>query len=169
VQRTATLRAIKDLLPEDDQDLQSAAPEHGQLPVVVLSDSPSISAQPLPTWEDPAVQFAITLVEGKWRVPILRQLQGGAVRVGELRRRLKPISKKVLNQHLRDMARDGLVIRTDQPGRVPQVEYSLARPLGYAVLNLIRAVSEWSDEHFNQITRDAARLSRDLSKLASKI
>lgn len=169
MQPTATLRAIGDLLPEDNQVVRSAAPVHGEMSVVVLSDRPNVPARPLPTWEDPAVQFAITLVEGKWRVPILRQLQGGAVRVGELRRRLKPISKKVLNQHLRDMARDGLVIRTDQPGRVPQVEYSLAKPLGYAVLNLLRAVAEWGDEHFRQITSDAARLSRDASKLASKI
>lgn len=164
MQRTATVRAIGDLPTEVSQDLQSAEAVRRELSVVVLSDRASIPAQSQPTWEDPAVQFAITLVEGKWRIPILRQLQGGAVRVGELRRRLKPISKKVLNQHLRNMARDGLVIRIDQPGRVPQVEYSLARPLGHAVLNLLRAVAEWGDQHFNRITSDAARPSRDTSK-----
>jgi DNA-binding HxlR family transcriptional regulator len=167
--RTATSRAIEDLLTEDTQDLPSAGPVRSELSVVILSDRASVLAQSKPTWEDPAVQFAITLVEGKWRVPILRQLQGGAIRVGELRRRLSPISKKVLNQHLKDMAKDGLVIRTDLPGRVPQVEYSLAKPLGYAVLNLLRAVAEWSDEHFNQIMNGAGRLSRDASKLTSKI
>lgn len=169
MQRTATVRAIGDLPTEVSQDFPSAEPVCRELSVVVLSDRASVPAQSQPTWEDPAVQFAITLVEGKWRIPILRQLQGGAVRVGELRRRLKPISKKVLNQHLKDMASDGLVIRTDLPGRVPQVEYSLAKPLGYAVLDLLRAMAEWGDEHFNQVMSDAARLSRDASKLASKI
>jgi DNA-binding HxlR family transcriptional regulator len=55
------------------------------------------------TGEEPAVEFAISLIEGKWKVPILRQLQGGPIHLGELKRRLAPISKKVLNQHLRQM------------------------------------------------------------------
>lgn len=169
MQRTATLRPSGDLLAEDSQDLRSVALVHREVSVAIFPDRSSFTARPSLAWEDPGIQFAITLLEGKWRVPILQQLQGGAVRVGELRRRLSPISKKVLNQHLKEMGKDGLVTRTDSPGRVPQVEYSLAKPLGYAVLNLLRAVAEWSDEHFNQITSDAARLSRDASKLASKI
>jgi DNA-binding HxlR family transcriptional regulator len=75
-----------------------------------------------------AAQFAITLVEGKWRVPILRHLQSGPIHLGELKRRLSPVSKKVLNQHLRQMAKDGLIIRADLAGKVPRVEYLFGDP-----------------------------------------
>lgn len=97
--------------------------------------------------EEPAVQFVLSLVEGKWRVPILRQLQHGPVRLGALRRRLSPVSKKVLNQHLRQMAKDGLIVRTNLGGKVPHVEHSLTNPLGCAVLRLLDVMAEWSTQN----------------------
>lgn len=97
------------------------------------------------TGEGAAVQFAISLIEGKWKVPILRQLQGGPIHLGELKRRLAPISKKVLNQHLKQMVGRGLIARTDYAGKMPRVEYALANPLGYAVLDLLQAVANWAD------------------------
>lgn len=103
------------------------------------------------TCEELAAKFAITLVEGKWRVPILRHLQSGPIHVGELKRRLSPVSKKVLNQHLRQMLKDGLITRTDFAGKVPRVEYSLANPIGYAVLDLLKAIAEWGDRHYRQM------------------
>lgn len=97
------------------------------------------------TGEGAAVGFAISLIEGKWKVPILRQLQSGPIHLGELKRRLVPISKKVLNQHLKQMVGRGLIVRTEYPGKMPRVEYALANPLGYAVLDLLRAVADWAD------------------------
>jgi len=95
--------------------------------------------------EELAAQSAMTLIEGKWKVPILCQLQTGPMHLGELKRRLSPISKKVLNQHLRQMVKHGLIIRTDYVGKVPRVEYALANPLGHAVLDLLQAVANWAD------------------------
>lgn len=138
-----------------------------QAPVLFLADRLSVPEPPAPIWQEPAVQVAIALVEGKWRVPILRQLQNGTVRLGELRRRLSPVSKKVLNQHLRQMSDDGLVVRTDTPGRVPQVEYSLAIPLGYEVLKLLQVVSAWGDKNCLQVTNEIDRQDRDGQRFAS--
>lgn len=101
-----------------------------------------------------AVQFAITLLEGKWRVPILRQLQSGPIHFGELKRRLSPVSKKVLNQHLRQMVSDGLVVRTDVAGNMPRVEYSLSHPLGSAILDLLQTVAEWGDRNYPQFRHE---------------
>ncbi|HEX5235031.1 MAG TPA: helix-turn-helix domain-containing protein [Silvibacterium sp.] len=111
------------------------------------------------TCEELAARSAITLVDGKWRVSILRLLQNGPVHLGELKRRLSPVSKKVLNQHLRQMAKDGLVIRTEFAGNVPRVEYSLVNPLGYAVLELLRAIAEWGDKHRLSIEDDKVRIT----------
>jgi len=95
--------------------------------------------------EELAARSAITLVEGKWRVPILRHLQNGPTHFGELKRRLSPVSKKVLNQHLRQMVNHGLIIRTEYAGKVPRVEYALANPLGYALLDLLQTVANWTE------------------------
>jgi DNA-binding HxlR family transcriptional regulator len=89
------------------------------------------------------IQRAITLVQGKWRIAILCQLQDGSLRVGELRRRMRPISKKVLNQHLRNMEKDGLVVRTEVKGKIPHVEYALTNLLGCSVMFLLQTVALW--------------------------
>jgi DNA-binding HxlR family transcriptional regulator len=123
----------------------------GEASALFVVDSGSGRTKAFSTCEELAVQFAITLLEGKWRVPILRQLQSGPIHFGELKRRLSPVSKKVLNQHLRQMATDRLVIRTEVAGKMPRVEYSLSNPLGYAVLDLLQAVAEWGDKNYHQV------------------
>jgi DNA-binding HxlR family transcriptional regulator len=67
--------------------------------------------------------------------------------MGELRRILPQGSKKMLAQHLREMERDGLVVRKNLSGRVLHVEYSLSQSGGYAALHLISMLQDWSDEN----------------------
>jgi DNA-binding HxlR family transcriptional regulator len=69
------------------------------------------------------------------------------VRLGELRRILPQASKKMLAQHLREMERDGLVVRKNLSGRVLHVEYSLSESGGYATVHLISMLQDWSNEH----------------------
>jgi DNA-binding HxlR family transcriptional regulator len=168
VKQALTSRATDDLVRDEDPGLPNLTQGRGKVPVLFLADRLSVPEPPAPIWQEPTVQVAIALVEGKWRVPILRQLQNGTVRLGELRRKLSPVSKKVLNQHLRQMAIDGLVVRTDIPGRVPQVEYSLAIPLGYEVLNLLQVVSEWGDKNCRHVPNDIDQQDHDGRRLASK-
>lgn len=87
-------------------------------------------------------------------MPILRLLQSGPIHLGELKRKLSPVSKKVLNQHLRQMTIEGLITRTDFAGKVPRVEYSLANPIGHSVLDLLKAIAEWGDRHCPQMNDD---------------
>jgi DNA-binding HxlR family transcriptional regulator len=89
----------------------------GEASVLFVVDPGRDQAKAFSTCEELAVQFAITLLEGKWRVPILLQLQSGPIHFGELKRRLSPVSKKVLNQHLRQMVRDELIVRKDLAGK----------------------------------------------------
>ena len=49
----------------------------------------------------------------------------------------------MLTQHLREMERDGLIVRTDMSGKVPHVEYSLSNLRGRSVLNLIDFLVQW--------------------------
>lgn len=145
MQRTATSRTSEDLLQEDDSDLSESLLGDAQTSAVLVIDQRRKQENKFSTREELAAQSAMVLIEGKWKVPILCQLQTGPMHLGELKRRLSPISKKVLNQHLRQMVNHGLIIRTDYVGKVPRVEYALANPLGYAVLDLLQAVANWAD------------------------
>jgi DNA-binding HxlR family transcriptional regulator len=97
--------------------------------------------------EECSAQFAISLIQGKWKTPILSRLQLGPVRLGELHRIFPEASKKMLTQHLREMEKDGLVIRKDLSGRVRHVEYLLSDPLGFAVVQLIGTLAKWGSEY----------------------
>lgn len=93
------------------------------------------------------VQFAITLIQGKWKLAILFRLEKGPARLSQLRRLFPDASKKVLVQQLREMERDGLVLRTDLSHRLRHVEYSLSQTRGLAVLQLIDMLARWGTQH----------------------
>ena len=109
-----------------------------------------------PGEEDHPVQFAIALIHGKWKVGILSYLQRGPVRLSQLRRMFPQASKKVLAQQLREMVRDGLIVRTDLSGRLRHVEYSLSDSGGFAVLQLINALTEWGSHHASLLPKPEA-------------
>ena len=142
--RTATSWARRD----SGREARRSAPRPAFTPIHVLPHRPNNPAHVngyLPRIhpsDERVIQRAITLVQGKWRIAILCQLQDGSLRVGELRRRMRPISKKVLNQHLRNMEKDGLVVRTEVKGKIPHVEYALTNVLGCSVVRLLHTVAQ---------------------------
>ena len=109
-----------------------------------------------PGEEDQTVQLAIALIQGKWKIGILSNLQRGPVRLSQLRRMFPQASKKMLAQHLREMERDGLIIRTDLSGRLRHVEYSLSDSGGFAVLQLINTLTEWGSLYASLLPKPAA-------------
>jgi DNA-binding HxlR family transcriptional regulator len=111
--------------------------------VRTLEEGKSACGTPEPA-QGPSVEFALALIQGKWKIPILLRLEQGPARLGQLRRLLPQASKKVLTQHLRGMETNGLIVRTDLSDRVPHVEYALSPSLGIAVLHLISALAQWS-------------------------
>lgn len=82
------------------------------------------------------VEYALDLLGGKWKMPILWRLGQRTWRYGELRRDLKGITPKMLAQHLHELEADGFINRTEFVEVPPRVEYSLT-PLGHQVLPLI--------------------------------
>jgi DNA-binding HxlR family transcriptional regulator len=90
-----------------------------------------------------SIQFALTLIQGKWKIGILSYLQKNPARLSQLRKAIPQASKKMLVQHLREMERDGLITRTDMSGKFRRVEYSLTNPLGVATSRLLNALAQW--------------------------
>jgi len=87
-------------------------------------------------------------IADKWTTLIIGVLTAieTPVRFTELRRAIGGISQKMLTQTLRDLERDGLVVRVAFPVIPPRVEYSLT-PLGLTLKEPLGALSLWTERH----------------------
>lgn len=86
----------------------------------------------------------VDLVFSRWTTPILWTLnEFGRHRFVELERRIGVITPKVLTQRLRQLERDGLVVRTYYPEVPPRVEYEIS-DLGRSLAPLFHSLAEWS-------------------------
>lgn len=102
----------------------------------------------------------VDMVFSRWTAPILWSLHTfGRQRFVELERRLKSITPKVLTQRLRQLERDGLVIRTYHPEVPPRVEYEISE-LGRSLAPLFAHLAEWSATNLEHVER-ARRLYDD--------
>lgn len=81
-------------------------------------------------------------VGDKWSMMTIVALEDEGLRFNELRRRIG-ISQKMLTSTLRGLERDGYVIRTAMPGKVPCVDYALT-DMGREVLGPVRALAVWA-------------------------
>ncbi|MFC9733453.1 winged helix-turn-helix transcriptional regulator [Streptomyces roseolus] len=95
----------------------------------------------------------VDLVFSRWTTPILWTLHArGVQRFVELHRNIGTITPKVLTQRLRQMERDGLVLRTYHPEVPPRVEYEIS-DLGRSLAPLFAALADWSAEHLPEVER----------------
>ncbi|WP_158852201.1 winged helix-turn-helix transcriptional regulator [Saccharothrix deserti] len=100
----------------------------------------------------------VDIVFSRWTTPILWALnEYGRQRFVELARRITTITPKVLTQRLRQLERDGLVVRTYHAEVPPRVEYEIS-DLGRSLSPLFASLSEWS---VNLDKVEQARLAYD--------
>lgn len=93
---------------------------------------------------DCACRQLLDVVANKWSALAIGAMADGAVRFGELQRRLEGISPKVLTSTLRRLESFGLVDRTVVPAVPLHVEYSLT-DVGRSALGPVFALREWAD------------------------
>lgn len=92
----------------------------------------------------------------RWTVLIVGSLSHGTARFSELLRGVDGISQKMLTQTLREMERDGLVVRTVYPEVPVRVEYSLT-PAGHSLREPLKALEEWAIEHLGGVLSSQER------------
>ena|SRR5258706_10170664 len=103
----------------------------------------SKSAELTPTSAAQAVERAVKLLEGRWKLLILFHLFGGNVlRFSDLERAIPAISQKMLAQQLRRLEADGIVQRTVHNEVPPKVEYRLT-DWGQALCPVLDAFIKW--------------------------
>lgn len=121
---------------------------------------------PPPDEVDPRVEALVTQLIGrvadKWTMLVIEELaHGQELRFTELGRRVDGISQKMLTQTLRQMERDGLLVRTIHPVIPPKVEYRLTH-LGLSLGEAFCGVWVWAADNLNEI--EAARYAFDSRK-----
>ncbi|MEV6980097.1 helix-turn-helix domain-containing protein [Sphaerisporangium sp. NPDC051017] len=99
---------------------------------------------------DCASRTVLEAIANKWTCLLVDALRLGPVRFGVLRRRLDGITQKSLTQALRNLERDGMVIRTVYPTIPPRVEYELSE-LGQSVVSLMEGIKRWAENHVPEI------------------
>ena len=96
------------------------------------------------------VATAVSLIGGKWKLMIIRNLKERPWRFNELQRDIEGISQKVLTDSLRQMIDDGLVYRHDDQEMPPKVEYGLTE-LGKEMLPIIDALADFGNYYKSMI------------------
>jgi len=106
---------------------------------------------------DPRVEALVNELIGrvadKWTMLVIEALvAGGEMRFTRLAEAVGEISQKMLTQTLRQMERDGLVVRTIHPVIPPRVEYKLTK-MGMGLGEAFCGVWIWAGQHLAEIEK----------------
>ncbi|MCP2165033.1 transcriptional regulator, HxlR family [Goodfellowiella coeruleoviolacea] len=72
-----------------------------------------------------AIEVAVSVLGGKWKLVIVEYLLEHPHRFGELHRRLPGITQRMLTRQLRELEADGIITRTVHHQVPPRVDYDL--------------------------------------------
>ncbi len=108
-----------------------------------------------------STRVSLARIDNKWTAMVVLALGLGGQRFGDLRTMTGSISAKVLTETLRDLERDGLLVRHVHSEMPPRVEYELT-DLGRSLHKPLRAIARWAEEHTEEVL--AARSAYDAVK-----
>ncbi|NNC13485.1 helix-turn-helix transcriptional regulator [Planctomonas sp. JC2975] len=110
-----------------------------------------------------AVRGVLNRIGDKWSLLVIATLRAGRLRFTELRRHIPGISHRMLTLTLRQLERDGLVVRSVYAEVPPRVEYELTE-LGRTLVELAIALGDWATAHHPAI--EASRAAYDERRAA---
>lgn len=86
-------------------------------------------------------------ISGKWAIGILTlAADHGPIRFTQLERGVQGISRRMLTLTLRNLERDGLLVRTVYPTVPPKVEYSLTAA-ARELTDTLAGLTAWAERH----------------------
>ncbi|MEP6477120.1 MAG: helix-turn-helix domain-containing protein [Actinomycetota bacterium] len=92
----------------------------------------------------PHFQRAAELVGKRWNPQVVRALQTGATRFGELRNAIPQISDALLSERLKELEAEGIVTRTVIPDTPVRIEYTLTER-GRDLTNVMDELGRWAE------------------------
>lgn len=107
-----------------------------------------------------AIQDALYVLNGKWKLPIILALGEGNKRFGELQRAVAGIAPKVLSNELKMLELNGFVVRRVYDTIPVSVEYALLE-YSSSLDKVIDALKEWGMQHRDKLRSEAKKASRE--------
>jgi DNA-binding HxlR family transcriptional regulator len=93
-----------------------------------------------------AVIYALEIIGGKWRLPIIWELSAQeSMRYNELKRHLNGITNIMLTRALQGLEKHNLVVRVERSQIPPHVEYSLTESCK-RLLPALEIINQWGEE-----------------------
>lgn len=98
--------------------------------------------------EDTGFGYTLSLISGKYKMIVMYWLvqYKSVIRFNELKRCIGSISFRTLSNTLKELERDGLIIRTEYPQIPPKVEYGLSEK-GRSLIPILDMMCKWGTEN----------------------
>lgn len=91
------------------------------------------------------IMYALNIIGGKWRLPVIWHLLDESLRYNQLKRKLPGITNIMLTRSLQDLEEYGLIKRIQRSEIPPHVEYSLTEH-AKELIPAIMAIKKWGQE-----------------------
>lgn len=92
------------------------------------------------------IDAMLSVIDGRWKGSILWRLSAGPMRTSELRRSIPEITERMLIRHLKELVRDGILVRRQQDGVPPCVYYSISK-YGWTLVPVLETICAWGRNH----------------------
>lgn len=97
-------------------------------------------------FDDCPLTFALNLIGGKWRLPIIWAIyQNEVIRYNELKRSVEGITNMMLTQSLKEMETYDIINRKQYEEIPPRVEYSLTDN-GKELISVLKKLANWGSK-----------------------
>ncbi|NEO52134.1 MAG: helix-turn-helix transcriptional regulator [Okeania sp. SIO3B5] len=105
-----------------------------------------------------SVEATLSVIGGRWKpVIIFNLLQNDVLRFGELKKKIKGITQRMLVNQLRELEKDNIVARKVYAEVPPHVEYSLTN-YGRTLEPIMISMRDWGAEHMNLKSDESSSL-----------
>jgi DNA-binding HxlR family transcriptional regulator len=99
-----------------------------------------------------AVQDALYVLNGKWKLPIIIALNEGPLRFRELQRTVSGITARVLSKELKDLEMNEFVVRKVYATTPVVIEYEVTH-YSHSLEPIIEALRHWGMQHRQRIQK----------------
>lgn len=93
-----------------------------------------------------AIEKGMRLIGGKWKGSLIYHLKDGPVRFNDLARMLGGASKKMVDQRLKELEAEGMILRKVISDRPIAVSYELTE-FGQSALKILEDLRVWSESN----------------------
>lgn len=96
------------------------------------------------------MNIALDIIGGKWKLMLLNRIREECpMRFGVLRRKLPHITQATLTAQLKQLERDGILLRQAYAESPPRVEYKLTE-IGKSLIPIMDSLCAWGEDYQRQ-------------------